>query len=117
MAKKHVNMYFLEVQNNYFEMLDNLKEFKQLAEEGKIAQEDYDQMLAEVELEKSNYERIAYIIMLLNKPNKSSNEEADINRAWYKELQGASKEVIIKESADVLADLKALIKKGKESNE
>ena len=117
MAKKHVNMYFLEVQNNYFEMLENLEEFKELAQQGRISQEEYDQMLAEVELNKCNYERIAYIIMLLNKPNKSSNEESDINRAWYKALEGASKEVIINESKDVLADLKALIKKGKEFNE
>lgn len=117
MAKRHVNLYFLEVQNTYFEMLDNLKEFKELASEGKISQEEYDQALREVELEKSNYERIAYIMMLLNKPNKKDKEEADINRAWYEELKGASKEVILDECKDVLADLKALIKKGKESNE
>ena len=117
MAKKHVNMYFLEQQALYFEMLENLKEFKELAEQGQISQEEYDAMLKDVELNKSNYERIAYFIMLLNKPNKESKEEADINRAWYNELQGASKEVIINEAKDVLADLKALIKKGKESNE
>ena len=115
MAKRHVNSYFLEVQNNYFEMLDNLKEFKELAEQGRISQDDYDNMLAEVELNKCNYERIAYIIMLLNKPNKKDKEEDDMNRAWYKELQGASKEAILNESKDVLVDLKALIKKGKEN--
>lgn len=117
MAKRHVNLYFLEVQNQYFEMLENLKEFKDLAAEGRVSQEEYDQMLNEVELEKSNYERIAFIIMLLNKPNKKDKDEADMNLAWYKELQGASKEVILNEGRDVLADLKALIKKGKESNE
>ena len=117
MAKRHVNMYFLEQQSLYFEMLDNLKEFEQLAKEGKISQEDYDQMLREVELNKTNYERLAYIVMLLNKPNRKDREEADINSSWYNQLQGASKEVILDESKDVLADLKSLIKKGKESNE
>lgn len=117
MAKKHVNLYFLEQQALYFEMLDNLKEFEQLAKEGKISQEEYDQMLKEVELNKANYERLAYIIMLLNKPNRKNKEEADINAAWYKQLNGASKEVILDESKDVLADLKALIKKRKETNE
>ena len=114
MAKKHVISYFLEQQSLYFEMLDNLKEFESLAKEGKISQEDYDQMLREVELCKANYERIAYIIMLLNKPNKKDKEEADINRAWYSQLTGASKEAILDESKDVLVDLKELIKKGKE---
>lgn len=117
MAKRHVNLYFLEQQALYLEMLDNLKEFEQLAKEGKISQEDYDQMLREVELNKTNYERLAYIIMLLNKPNRKDKEEADMNASWYEQLEGASKEVILDESRDVLSDLKALIKKGKESNE
>ncbi len=115
MAKADVNLYFLEVQNEYFEMLDNLKEFKELAQEGKITQEEYEQMLKEVELVKSNYERIAYIIMLMNKPNRKDKEQADINKSWYNALTGASKEAIINESKDVLADLKALIKKGQEN--
>ena len=115
MAKRHVVLYYLEVQNEYLEMLDNLEEFKKLAQEGKVSQEDYDQMLREIELIKSNYERISYIMMLLNKPNKKSNEEADMNKSWYRELQGASKEAILDESRDVLSDLKALIKKGKEN--
>ena len=38
-----------------------------------------------------------------------SNEEADLNKSWYNELQGASKEAILDESRDVLCDLKALI--------
>lgn len=117
MAKRHVNLYFLQVQDTYFEMLDNLKEFKQLAEQGKISQEDYDNMLAEVELNKSNYERIAWIIKLLNEPNRKSKEEEKEEEIWYNALKGASKEVILDESKDVLADLKAMIKKGKESNE
>lgn len=117
MSKAHVNLYFLEIQNQYFEMLENLKEFKELAEQGKISQDEYNNMIAEVELLKSNYERISYIIMLLNKPQKKSKEENDINIAWYNSLKGASKEAILDESKDVLVDLKALIKKGKESNE
>ena len=114
MAKSDVNLYFLQVQNEYFEMLENLKEFKDLAKEGKISQEEYEDMVKQVDLVRANYERIAYIIMLLNKPNRKDKEQADVNRSWYQELQGASKEVIINECKDVLCDLKELIKKGKE---
>ena len=117
MAKGDINLYFLEVQDQYFEMLDNLKEFKELAVEGKVSQDEYDQMLREVELLKSNYERIAYIIMLLNKPKKSKRENADINNSWYNALSGASKEVILDENKDVLVDLKNLIRKSKQENE
>ena len=117
MAKRHVNLYFLQVQDTYFEILDNLKEFKELAEQGKISQEEYDDMLKEVELNKANYERIAWIINLLNKPNRKEKAEEKAELAWYNSLKGASKEAILDESKDVLVDLKALIKKGKESNE
>lgn len=116
MAKKHLNLYYLQCQNDYLEMIDNLKEFKELASTGKISPEDYNQMLREVELVKSNYERISYIMMLLNKPQRDSKEDNDMNKSWYAALSGASKEVIFDENRDVLADLKEMIRKGK-SNE
>lgn len=115
MSKIDVNLYFLEIQNEYFEMLDNLKEFKELASEGKVSQEEYDQMLRQVDLVRSNYERIAYIIMLLNKPRKKEKAEYDIYKKWYNELQGASKQAVLDENADVLHDLKEFIKRGKEN--
>lgn len=117
MSKFDVNLYFLEIQNTYFEMLDNLNEFKELAQKGEVSQEEYDNMLQEVDLLRANYERIAYIIMLLNKPKNLSRENADINASWYKELKGASKEVIIDESRDVLADLKKYIKEKEVKND
>ena len=117
MAKSHVNLYYLQCQQDYFEMLDNLKEFKELASQGKISQENYNQMLREIEIIKSNYERLSYIMLLLNKPRRKSKEDHDMNRSWYNALSGASKEVILDENRDVLADLKRFIKEGKENHE
>lgn len=113
MAKRHVNLYFLEVQNQYFEMVNCLNELKKLAEKKDISEEEYTKLMPEVELLKSNYLRLAYIMMLLNKPNKKTKEDIDMNNSWYNVLKGASKEAIIKEDADVLADLKNLIKSKK----
>ena len=113
MAKIHVNQYFLEVQNQYLEMLDNLKDFKELAAEGKISEQEYFNMLNEIELLKSNYERIAYIIMLLNKPKSKKAKEDKTTLSWYTYLQGSSKEAILDENRDVLADMKKLIREGK----
>ena len=115
MAKSDVNLYFLQVQNDYFEMLDNLKEFETLAKEGRISQTEYEDMLKQVDLIRANYERIAYIIMLLNKPNKKDKQDADMYKKWYNELQGGSKEAILDENKDVLKELKEYIKKGKEN--
>ena len=115
MSKKDVNLYFLQIQYEYFELLDNLKEFKELASEGRVSQEEYDQFLKQIELVKSNYERIAYIMMLLNKPNKKDKQDADMYKTWYNELPFASKEAIMDENKDVLKELKEYIKKGKEN--
>ena len=67
MARSHVVQYFLEVENQYIEMAENLKEMQQLAAENKISADDYEQILREVEIIKSNYERIGYIMFLLVK--------------------------------------------------
>ena len=114
MAKIDVNLYFLEMQDQYFEMLDNLREFKELSIEGRISQEEYDSMLQEVEILKNNYERLAYIMFLFNKPKGKNAKKWNINLSWYNELKGASKEAVINENANVLADLKKLIDLGKE---
>ena len=113
MAKKHVNQYFLEVENQYFEMLTNLQEAKKLLVENQFSEETYIQMDKAVQNLKTNYERIAYIIFLLNKPNKKDKKEAKIFTSWYNRLRFASKEAILNENKDVLAHLKQLLKEGK----
>lgn len=117
MAKRDVNLYYLQVQNDYFEMLENLKEFKDLAERGSISQEEYTSMLNQVELVRNNYERISYIMLLLNKPRRKSKEDADMNKSWYAALSGASKEAILDENRDALADLKAILRREQERKE
>lgn len=112
MAKKHVIQYFLEVQNQYLEMLDSVKELDRAAKEGLVEQERVDQMTQEIETLKANYERLSYIMLLLNKPNRKQKEkkEENINKEWYDYLQGASKEAILNEDKDVLIDLKNMIR-------
>lgn len=113
MAKSHVVQYFLEVENQYLEMADNLKEMQQLASENKISAEDYEQILKEVETIKANYERIGYIMFLLNKPKRKGKKLDAATLSWYDALSTASKEAIIDENRDALCTLKSLIKEGK----
>ena len=117
MAKSHVVQYFLEVEHQYLEMLDNLKDFQELAENNTISQEDYKQALAEVELLKANYERIGYIMFLLNQPKRKSKKLDKETLSWYDALKHASKEAILDENRDALCTLKELIRKGKLKNE
>lgn len=117
MAKRHVVEYYLIMQNQYLEMLDNMKEFEELLKENRITEDEYNAQVAEIENLKANYERISYIMMLLNKPNRKSKEEVEITKSWYQALSGASKEALIDENKDCLADFKALLKKASERKE
>ena len=113
MAKKDVVLYFLQMEDQYLEMLDNLKEFKEMAASGAIAAEEYEQAAEEVDVLKQNYERIAYIMFLLNKPNRKSKSPTRDELSWYNALKGASKEAILDENRDALATLKKVLKEYK----
>ena len=54
MAKKDVVQYFLEIEAQYLEMLDNLKEFKELAAQNRISQADLEMMTNEIATIKTN---------------------------------------------------------------
>jgi len=113
MAKSHVINYYLEVEHLYLEMLDTLKELKELVKEGKITPEAYEQEEVNVNKLRENYERIAYIMFLLNKPKRKSRRIDKDTLRWYKELKNHSKEAILDESKDVLCTFKQLVREGK----
>lgn len=112
MARKDVIKYFLEQQNLYFEMLDDVKEFDIALKKGIIEQDAFDNAQKDMKIVKDNYERLAYIVMLLNKPKRKDKEKLynKLNDSWYKELKGSSREAIYDESKDALSDFKKLIK-------
>ena len=117
MARSHIVQYYLEVEYQYLEMLDTLKELNELVKEGKVDIENYEQQVSEVQKLKENYERISYIIFLLNKPNRKSKKLDNDTLKWYAELKNHSKEAIIDENNDVLVTFKKLIKEGKLKHE
>lgn len=112
MAKRHVIRYFLEVENNYVETMEVLKELQELANQGKVEESTYLNVEKDLEVIKANYERIAYIIFLLNKPNRAKKNDYDekVNKSWYDSLKFSSKEAIMDESRDALAHFKEIVK-------
>ena len=115
MAKRHVIQYFLELENTYVEMQDTLKELQQLASEGKVEESAYLDVKKDIDAIKENYDRVAYILFLLNKPNRKSKEEDEVTKSWYKYLKTSSKEAIVDESKDALAHFKKTLKEIKDN--
>lgn len=117
MARSHVIKYYLEVEYQYLEMLDTLNELKELVKEGKVSAEAFEQEVVGVERLKENYERISYIMFLLNQPQRKSKKLDTDTLKWYKELKNHSKEAIMDENRDVLCTFKQLVKEGKLKHE
>lgn len=110
MAKRDVVEYFLQVQNEYLELIDNVKEFDKELKAGNVTEEQLIIAQNSANIIKENYDRIAYILVLLNKPNRRSKKEDESSKQWYSYLKGASKESIIDENRDALVDFKKLVK-------
>ncbi len=115
MARKHVVQYYLEMQNVYFQMRDTMKDFDEMLRNGEIEEEVFKQAQKDYLEVEENYKRISYIMFLLNKPQKNSKEPKEIedNKMWYDALKGESREAILDESKDALADFKKLTMEAK----
>ena len=118
MAKRHVIQYFLELENTYEEMKDTVKELQEMAVKGNLEESTFLEAKKDLDVIQSNYERVAYIMFLLNKPNKQEKESAeeDVNKQWYDYLKFSSKEAIVDESKDALSHLKELIKEAQKDD-
>ena len=97
-------------------MLDNVKDLEELLKENRLSQEDFNAAINDIQVSKNNYERIAYIMMLLISLTEKIKEEA-IAQSWYKALKFSSREAIVDENRDALSHLKELIKKGEIKDE
>lgn len=115
MAKRHIIEYYLEQQEQYLEMLEVSKEFERLYRNGDIDIERYQDATREIDVIKANYERLAYIIYLLNKPNrKNKGSKYDkSNKELKSYLNQSSNDVVRNENEDALKVLKDLIKEKK----
>jgi hypothetical protein len=116
MARKDVINYFLEQQGVYFEMEDDAKDLDAALKKGTLDEEQVRLAKQDIEIAKANYERLAYIVMLLNKPKDKKNRqrEEQFNKNLYLSLSGASREAVLDESRDALVDLKRLVKESKD---
>ena len=114
MSLKHVKHYYLQVQEQYFQMLEDSKDYDEALKGGFIGQAQYDQAQSIMSRVKENYERISYIIYLFYQPNRDK-KVAKFNKQ-NKNLHTAlsesnySKEAILKENEDLLKEFKKLIK-------
>lgn len=74
MAVKDVVRYYNEIADQYLEMQEELNDFTELAKQGMFEPERLEAIEKSVEPLKTNYERISYIMFLLNKPARKEKQ-------------------------------------------
>jgi hypothetical protein len=114
MAIKDVRFYFYTMLSQYLEEKQNLADFEEALKEGLITEEQMQEAVANVANLESNYHRLAYIMYLLDMPNRESKKQGYVkqHKIILEELKrlGADIESIKEENSDALIHFKAALK-------
>ena len=75
MSVKAVRDYYNQICDQYFEMVQDIRDFEQEAAKGLIEPERVERLKAQIEPIKNNYERWAYMMFLLNQPQRKAKQK------------------------------------------
>ena len=111
MAIKHVREYYERMVSDYVEMKRVLEEMEKLSEEkASVAINNIEQIREQVKVLEANYNRLSYVMFLLNQPNKEKKkskyfkqEKKKLNKIPINDR----KEAVIDENTKVLETLKS----------
>lgn len=114
MAVRHVREYYKLMEQQYLDMLQNVKDFDELLKQGVVPEEVMQQAKSMLDAMKSNYDRLSYIMLLLNQPNRDKKEK-NYKKSISNELDflvsnNATQGSVFVENEDVLKNFKKLIK-------
>ena len=124
MAIRDVKDYYFKMLGQYMEMKADLADFEQALKEGFITEDQMQAAVDEVNRVQQNYERLSYIMYLLNLPNRKSKQAKynTMNSALLAEFtkRGADCAAVELENLDALklfkAEMKQLQKGSAEEN-
>lgn len=114
MALRHVKRYFSQIAAQYFQMTKMLEGFEKELREGTVEEWQVERARSMIKPLKDNYDRMAYIIYLLNLPNDSKsrkNNEKDqtLLKDYFSKVK-ADQDSIGFENKDVLENLKKFLR-------
>ena len=120
MARKDVLAYYLQQQDVYLRMVATAKKVDDDLRSGLITREERDRLsealAPSIGQIRDNYERLSYIMLLLNEPKRKSGKKAYMrqNKGLYGRLVAVGKENSIREDMDALAFIRREVRKAEE---
>ncbi len=120
MAVKDVKNYYYTMMSQYLEEKQNLADFEDALKSGHITEEQMQEAMETVADLEKNYFRLAYIMYLLDIPNRPEKRKRFLKQfapieAEFKRL-GADLPTVELENVDVLAHFKQALKDLKDAN-
>lgn len=106
MSKKDFDKEFIQIENQYLEMLENLKDMEKELADGLVNPDLLEQMKEIIKPLRTNYEMWNYIKFLLNKPTKKKKEEKYKNQNKKLMVKMKTLEETKEENNKVLDELK-----------
>lgn len=113
MAYKHLFDYYNQICEQYQDMVDNLKDFEQEAMKGLIEPERLDQIKESIQPLMRNYERISYIMYLVNKParkQKAAKYDKQCAKTLKKLKENNDLQAVKEENEESIKALKNILK-------
>ena len=120
MARKDVLAYYLQQQGIYLRMVATAKKVDEDLRSGLITREERDRLsealAPSIGQIRDNYERLSYIMLLLNEPKRKSKKKAYArqNKGLYGRLVAVGKENSIREDGDALALIRREVREAEE---
>ena len=106
MSKKDFDREYIQIENQYLEMLENLKDMEKELADGLVNPDLLEQMKEIIKPLRTNYEMWNYIKFLLNKPTKKKKEEKYKNQNKKLMVKMKTLEETKEENNKVLDELK-----------
>lgn len=114
MALIDFKRYMFQVEAQYVEMKEDLKDFEQALKDGYITEDKLVSVKEDVEMLEQNYKRLLYAAFLLEIPKRNSKKakHKNANNALinYFEKLGASESAVIEENKSLLTKIRAELK-------
>lgn len=105
MSKKDFDREYKQIENQYLEMIENLKDMEQELANGLVSPDMFEQMKEIIKPLKTNYEMWNYIKFLLNKPTRKQKQEKYKNQNKKLIAQMKTFEQMKEENNQVLNEL------------
>ena len=109
MAVKDVRAYYEEVASQYTDMMNELKDFTELAHNNMFPPERLEQVEQTIQPLKRNYEMLSYVMFLLNKPNRKEKAKK-YEKCQSKLIKNLDKcntrEGVLQENAEAIKNLR-----------